>query len=335
MDGAISGARDSGAVAQLLTLAASDMASVDAVIAGRMQSRVPLIPSLAEHLIAAGGKRLRPLLTVATARMCGTATDDHVKLAAAVEFIHTATLLHDDVVDGSELRRGKVAANLIWGAPPSVLVGDYLFARAFGLMVETRSLKALDVLARAASVIAEGEVLQLTRSNDVALDQATYLEIITAKTAELFAAAAEGGGIAAGASDEDTASLRAFGMNFGLAFQVMDDVLDYGGASETLGKNIGDDFREGKVTLPLAIAMERSGGQEKAFWTRVVGEKRQDATDFTRARELMRATGSLEASLEIARDFGRAAEQALERFPASTWRDALAALPAFAVTRTA
>jgi len=335
LDGAISPARESGAVGRLLDLAAADLAAVDEVIAGRMQSKVPLIPALAEHLIGAGGKRLRPLLTVATARMCGVSSDHHVKLAAAVEFIHTATLLHDDVVDGSELRRGRVAANLIWGAPPSVLVGDYLFARAFGLMVETRNLKALDVLARAASVIAEGEVLQLTRSNDLALDQATYLEIITAKTAELFAAAAEGGGIAAEASDTETEALRRFGLNFGLAFQVIDDVLDYGGVSETLGKNVGDDFREGKVTLPLAVAMERGGAEELGFWTRVVTERRQDESDFVRARELMRRTGALEHAMETARGFAREAEAALAGFPNSVWREALLALPAFAVARAA
>lgn len=323
------------AAARLSALAAGDMAEVNRVIIDRMQSRVALIPALADHLVSAGGKRLRPLLTVATARLCGVETDHHVKLAAAVEFIHTATLLHDDVVDGSERRRGKPAANLIWGAQPSVLVGDFLFARAFALMVDTGSMRALEVLARAATVIAEGEVLQLTRSNDVRLDQATYIEIITAKTAELFAAATEGGGIAAGASDDDTAALRRFGLNFGLAFQIMDDVLDYGGSSETLGKNVGDDFREGKVTLPLAIAMERTGPAEAAFWSRTVGERRQDESDFRRARDLMRECGALEAAVAAARDYAWTAERALDRFAPGPWRDALAALPAYAAARTA
>lgn len=321
--------------ARLATLAAGDMAEVNRVITERMQSRVALIPALADHLVSAGGKRLRPLLTVATARLCGVGNDHHVKLAAAVEFIHTATLLHDDVVDGSERRRGKVAANLIWGAQPSVLVGDFLFARAFGLMVETGSLRALGVLARAASVIAEGEVLQLTRVNDLSLDQQTYLDIITAKTAELFAAASEGGGIAAGASEEDTAALRRFGLNFGLAFQVMDDVLDYGGSSEALGKNVGDDFREGKVTLPLALAMQRTGSAEAPFWSRTVAERRQDEADFRHARELMRSTGALDAAVSVARAFAREAEAALEGFAAGPWREALAALPAYAVSRAA
>lgn len=323
------------AAARLLELAADEMADVDRVITERMQSRVALIPALADHLVSAGGKRLRPLLTVATARLCGVRNDHHVKLAAAVEFIHTATLLHDDVVDGSERRRGKVAANLIWGAQPSVLVGDFLFARAFALMVDTGSMRALDVLARAATVIAEGEVLQLTRSNDVALDQKTYIEIITAKTAELFAAATEGGGIAAGAGEDDTAALRRFGLNFGLSFQITDDVLDYGGSSEALGKNVGDDFREGKVTLPLAIAMERTGSDEAAFWSRTVGERRQEPGDFVRARELILECGALEEASAIARRYAADAEQALDRFAPGPWRDALAALPAYAAARTA
>ena len=333
MDGTPLQARGGDAVGRLSAMAAADMAAVDSVIVERMQSRVPLIPQLSEHLIAAGGKRVRPLLTVATARLCGVEGDHHVKLAAAVEFIHTATLLHDDVVDNSELRRGRVAANLIWGPAPSVLVGDYLFARAFGLMVETRSLRALGVLSRAAAVISEGEVLQLTRSNDLDLDEETYLRIITAKTAELFAASAEGGGIAAGVDDQQTAALRRFGMAFGLAFQIVDDVLDYGGAAERLGKNTGDDFREGKVTLPLALAVARTGEAERPFWTRVVAEKRQTAEDFARARTLMVETGALEAALDRARGFAAEAEAALAGFEPSPWRDALAALPAFAVTR--
>src|SRR6202000_232781 len=197
---------------------------------------VPLIPALGDHLVEAGGKRLRPLLTVAAARLCGTRNDAHRNLAAAVEFIHTATLLHDDVVDGSQLRRGKVAAHLIWGGSASVLVGDFLFARAFELMVETGSLRALDILAKASGVIAEGEVMQLTRSHDLNLDQATYIEIIRAKTAELFAAAAEAGAVAAAAPESQIAALRAYGLNLGLAFQLTDDALDYGGKTEDLGK---------------------------------------------------------------------------------------------------
>ncbi|MGH6957684.1 MAG: polyprenyl synthetase family protein, partial [Caulobacteraceae bacterium] len=251
------------------------MDGVDALILARMQSPVSVIPLLAEHLIAAGGKRLRPLLTVGAARLAGGRGDAALKLAAAVEFIHTATLLHDDVVDSSQLRRGKVAAHLIWGAPSSLLVGDFLFARAFELMVETGSLRALEILARASRVIAEGEVLQLTRAHDLKLSQATYLEIVGAKTAELFAAAAEAGAVSAGASEGEARAVRDFGRAFGVAFQLADDALDYDGSTETLGKNAGDDFREGKATLPLILAISRSGPREAEFWERAIGRKEQ------------------------------------------------------------
>ena len=336
MDGAISPARESGAVGRLLDLAAADLAAVDEVIAGRMQSKVPLIPALAEHLIGAGGKRLRPLLTVATARMCGVSSDHHVKLAAAVEFIHTATLLHDDVVDGSELRRGRVAANLIWGAPPSVLVGDYLFARAFGLMVETRNLKALDVLARAASVIAEGEVLQLTRSNDLALDQATYLEIITAKTAELFAAAAEGGGIAAEASDTETEALRRFGLNFGLAFQVIDDVLDLRERGVDLGKPTGQDLRQGNVTLPtmLYAAGLRPGSPEAERLRAIVAGDLDDQTAIDAVAADIRASGAIDAAIDVAASYVEQAKRCVASVPSMETRELLEELADFALTRS-
>jgi len=328
-------ARPAGSVERLAKLAAADMASVDALIVARMQSPVSVIPALADHLIEAGGKRLRPLLTVAASRLCGGVGDAGWKLAAAVEFIHTATLLHDDVVDSSQLRRGKVAAHLIWGAPSSVLVGDFLFARAFELMVETGAMKALEILARASRVIAEGEVLQLTRSHDLNLSQAMYLEIISAKTAELFAAAAEAGAVAAGADDARSAALRAYGMNLGLAFQLADDALDYGGATETLGKNAGDDFREGKATLPLLLAIARSGPREADFWERAINRHDQTDADFRRARELIIGTGALEATLDLAADYAETAKAALEGFPAGDWREALSALADFAVSRRA
>jgi octaprenyl-diphosphate synthase len=327
--------RDPGSVDGLLSLAAADMAGVDALILDRMQSDVPLIPALAEHLIAAGGKRLRPLITVAAARLAGSDNGHCLKLAAAVEFIHTATLLHDDVVDGSQLRRGKVAAHLIWGAPQSVLVGDFLFARSFELMVETGSIQALDILARASRVIAEGEVLQLTRSHDLNLGQPIYLQIIAAKTAELFAAAAEAGAVSAGADAARIAALRAYGMNLGMAFQLADDVLDYGGATEALGKNAGDDFREGKATLPLLLAIQRSGPHEAAFWERTVGRRDQTEADFKRVREIMTATGALDASLDLAADYADAAKADLAVFPDNDWRAALEALADFAVSRRA
>jgi octaprenyl-diphosphate synthase len=328
-------ARDVGSADRLFLLAQADMAGVDALIIERMRSPVSVIPLLAEHLIAAGGKRLRPLLTIGAARLIGGQGDGAPKLAAAVEFIHTATLLHDDVVDSSQLRRGKVAAHLIWGAPSSVLVGDFLFARAFELMVETGSLKALEILARASRVIAEGEVLQLTRAHDLRLSQTTYLEIIAAKTAELFAAAAEAGAVSAGANARQADALRAFGHNLGLAFQLADDALDYGGATEVLGKNAGDDFREGKATLPLLLAIARCGPRESDFWERAIGRKEQTEADFRRARELIVGSGALEATLDIAADYAAAAKASLAAFPRGDWREALESLADFAANRRA
>jgi len=327
--------RSVGSVDGLVRLAETDMAGVDALIMARMDSPVPTIPALAEHLIAAGGKRLRPLLTLAADRLAGGRDSHCLKLAAAVEFIHTATLLHDDVVDGSQLRRGKVAAHLIWGGASSVLVGDFLFARAFELMVETGSLRALDILAKASSVIAEGEVLQLTRAHDLNLNQDVYLEIVRAKTAELFAAAAEAGGVAAGASDRHIAALREYGLCLGLAFQLTDDALDYGGATETLGKNAGDDFREGKATLPLILAVARSGAREAPFWERAIGRLEQVEGDFRRARELVLGTGALESTLNLAFDYAEQAQRALQLFPDNDWRRALEDLASFAVSRAA
>ena len=319
----------------LLKLAGPDMAGVDSLIRDRMQSPVSVIPALAEHLIGGSAKRLRPLLTVAAARLAGAKDDGCRKLAAAVEFIHTATLLHDDVVDSSELRRGKVAAHLIWGAPSSVLVGDFLFARAFELMVETGSMSALEILARASRVIAEGEVLQLTRAHDLDLDEAVYLEIIKAKTAELFAAAAEAGGVCAGATADQCRGLRQYGQDLGLAFQLVDDSLDYSGVSETLGKNPGDDFREGKATLPLILAIIRTGEAERAFWLRTIDALDQTDADFERARQLVRETGALDSTLKAAAGYAASAKAALAVFPASDWRTALEDLADFAVARLA
>ncbi len=311
------------------------MAAVDALIRKHMDSPVPVIPALADHLIAGSAKRLRPLLTVAAARLAGARDDACLKLAAAVEFIHTATLLHDDVVDSSQLRRGRVAAHLIWGAPSSVLVGDFLFARAFELMVGARSMPALEILARASRVIAEGEVLQLTRAHDLDLSQEVYLEIIKAKTAELFAAAAEAGAVSAGASPDRCKALRRFGQDLGLAFQLVDDALDYSGDSETLGKNPGDDFREGKATLPLLLAMVRSGPAERDFWIRTIDRRDQTDADFERARELMVETGALDSTLDLAADHAANAKAALVDFPTNSWRPALEDLADFAVARRA
>jgi len=326
-------ASPTGSVEPLVRLASADMAGVDLLITARMESPVPVIPALADHLIAAGGKRLRPLLTVAAARLAGARDDECLKLAAAVEFVHTATLLHDDVVDGSKLRRGKVAAHLIWGGSSSVLVGDFLFARAFELMVEAGSLRALHILAKASSVIAEGEVLQLTRAHDLNLDEKTYLEIIGAKTAELFAAAAEAGAVSANAPEREIAALRQFGFNLGIAFQLVDDALDYGGATETLGKNAGDDFREGKATLPLLLAIGRTGAKEAAFWERTITRLDQTEADFRRARELIIGTGAVKATGDLARQYADEAKTTLKAFPDNDWRRALEDLADFAVTR--
>ena len=252
-----------------------------------------------------------------------------------MEFIHTATLLHDDVVDSSQLRRGRVAAHLIWGAPSSVLVGDFLFARAFELMVGAGSMPALEILARASRVIAEGEVLQLTRAHDLDLSQDVYLEIIRAKTAELFAAAAESGAVSAGASPERCRALRKYGQDLGVAFQLVDDALDYSGDAGALGKNPGDDFREGKATLPLLLVMARTGVKERDFWVRTIDRREQTDADFERTRELMRQTGALQATLDLARGYAESAKAALADFGASPWRPALEDLADVAVARTA
>ena len=327
-------ARSAPSIAGLTRLAQRDMEGVDALIRNRMQSPVSVIPALAEHLIGGSAKRLRPLLTIAAARLAGAKDDACLNLAAAVEFIHTATLLHDDVIDSSELRRGKVAAHLIWGAPASVLVGDFLFARSFELMVEAGSMPALEILARASRVIAEGEVLQLTRAHDLDLPQETYLEIIGAKTAELFAAASEAGAVSAGAPAATCAALRRFGRNLGLAFQLVDDALDYSGASETLGKNPGDDFREGKATLPLLLAIARTGEAEKAFWERTIDRREQTEADFERARLLVSGCGALDATLALAEDYAADAKAALAGFKgADGWKAALMELADFAVWR--
>ena len=318
----------------LVALGAADMAVVDGLIRERMQSEVEVVPALAEHLIAAGGKRLRPLVAIAAARLIGGQGDAHHKLAAAVEFIHTATLLHDDIVDGSRTRRGKTAAHLIWGAAQSVLVGDFLFTKAFDLMVDTGSLKALRLLAHASSVIAEGEVLQLTRAHDLELPQEVYIQIIGAKTAALFATAAESGAVAAMGGDADCDALKAYGMNLGLAFQLADDALDYGGASDALGKDAGDDFREGKATLPLLLAVQRTKGKEDAFWARVARPDEQAEGDFKRARELVIGTGALGATLDLAGDYADAAKAALDRFEDGPWKAALIELADFSVSRS-
>jgi octaprenyl-diphosphate synthase len=326
-------ADDPTALQRLSGLVADDMRRVDAIIAERMTSPVGMIPTLATHLIDAGGKRLRPMLTVAAARMCGYEGVNHLKLAATVEFIHTATLLHDDVVDGSDLRRGKIAANLLWGNAASVLVGDFLFARSFTLMVETGSLRVLEILSRASSIIAEGEVRQLGALNDVSTSRGEYMEIIEAKTAALFSAATEVGAVIAGAAPEPVRALAAYGLDLGLAFQLVDDALDYGGLSSELGKSVGDDFREGKVTLPAVIAIARATQEERSFWSRVLAEVDQRPGDFERACEILDARGAVTATLDAARERAEAAKAAIRPFADGEIKQALEDLPDFVVER--
>ncbi|MFO1141355.1 MAG: polyprenyl synthetase family protein [Amaricoccus sp.] len=312
------------------------MAAVNALIRARMASEhAPRIPEVTAHLVEAGGKRLRPLLTLAAARLCGYRGDHHVKLAATVEFIHTATLLHDDVVDESQRRRGRPTANLLWDNKSSVLVGDYLFARAFQLMVETGSIRVLDILANASAVIAEGEVLQLTAASNLGTDEATYLQVVRGKTAALFAAASEAGGVVAGAPEAQVAALAAYGDALGIAFQIADDVLDYGGLAADLGKNTGDDFRERKMTLPVVRAVAAATPAERAFWLRVISKGEQRDGDLEEAQALMARHGALESAHRTARDFADRARAALAPLPALPLRDHLLALADFVVARVA
>ncbi|MEO0680998.1 MAG: polyprenyl synthetase family protein [Pseudomonadota bacterium] len=310
------------------------MEGVNQLIASRMASRhAPRIPEVTRHLVEAGGKRLRPILTLAAARLCGYDGDAHVKLAATVEFIHTATLLHDDVVDESEQRRGRPTANLLWDNKSSVLTGDYLFARAFQLMVETGSLRVLDILSNAAATIAEGEVMQLATANDLATGEPAYLQMIHGKTAALFEAATQVGGVIGERPEAEIEALAAYGRALGMAFQIVDDLLDYGGASAALGKNTGDDFREGKVTLPVLLAFAGADGDAAAFWRRVIERRDQADGDMDRALELMAATGALAETERRARAYTAEARDALTVFPPSDLRDALDGIAEFVVAR--
>jgi octaprenyl-diphosphate synthase len=308
---------------RLATLLSADMQRVNTLIIERMQSPVALIPQLAGHIIAAGGKRLRPMLTLASARLCGYRGERHLALAAAVEFIHTATLLHDDVVDASDLRRGLATANAVWGNKSSVLVGDFLFSRAFQLMVEDGSLRVLDILSEASALIAEGEVLQLVTSNDTETTEDAYLSVIEAKTAQLFAAASRIGAVVAARPHEEEEALAAFGRNLGIAFQLVDDMLDYSAHQAELGKTVGDDFRDGKITLPVVLALREAGDAERGFWRRTLEELEQGDGDLAQAIELMTRHGTLHATLERARGYAEGARRALQPFRDSPEKRAL------------
>jgi octaprenyl-diphosphate synthase len=317
----------------LTALIAADMERVNKTILSRTTSDVSMIPEVANHLISSGGKRLRPILTLATAGLCQYRGEGHIKLAAAVEFMHTATLLHDDVVDQSDLRRGKAAARVLWGNEASVLVGDFLLGQAFKMMVEVGSLPCLDVLSTAAAVIAEGEVMQLSASKDTTTTEDAYLEVIRAKTAALFSAACEVGPILAKRAKAEIEACRGYGTNLGIAFQLIDDALDYGGSSAKLGKNVGDDFREGKITLPVVLSFRRGTPTEREFWKRTLERGEVADGDLETAFATVRKHRAIEDTIERARHYGAMARDALELFPASPWKHALLDAVEFAVQR--
>ena len=315
-------------------LLSEDIESVEALLKARAASPVSVIPNLSGYIVSAGGKRLRPLITLAVARACGATEMEPVHcLATAVEFIHTATLLHDDVVDESDLRRGKKAAKNIWGNSASILVGDFLFARAFTLMVETGRMSVLDILSNASTVIAEGEVHQLAVQGRLDLPTEDYLSIIEAKTAALFEAAARSGAVCADADENVVSAMATYGKNLGLAFQLVDDALDYGGTTAVIGKTVGDDFRECKITLPVVIARRRGSSDDKAFWDRALNPDTQSENDLTHAIHLIRSTGAAEDTLAEARSYIAIAKKALKAVPQSEYVTALADLADFCVER--
>lgn len=328
-----SGKRETVSIESLIGLTAGDMARVNELILSKAGSDVEMIPEIANHLISSGGKRLRPMVTLAAAQMFGYSGDGHVKLATSVEFMHTATLLHDDVVDESDMRRGKKTARMIWGNQASVLVGDYLLGQAFRLMVDVGSLDALDILSTAASVIAEGEVMQLAAANNLETTEDEHFAVIKAKTAALFSAAAEVGPVIAKAGRADRAALRSYGMNLGLAFQLIDDALDYGGSSKDLGKNVGDDFREGKVTLPVILAYRRGSAAERGFWKSAIENNATDDAALEKAVGLMTRHGAIADTIGRARHFGEIARDALAPLDASPQKAALLDVIDFCISR--
>jgi len=323
----------SASLEPLIGLTEADMGKVNEAILARAHSHVELIPELAGHLINSGGKRIRPMLTVAAARLCGYRGELHVKLATSVEFMHTATLLHDDVVDESDLRRGQAAARKIWGNQASVLVGDYLLGQAFKMMVETGSLESLRILSNAAAVIAEGEVLQLAASHDTTTTEDAYLQVIGAKTAALFAAASEVGAVIAGRPREEQAALESYGRNLGVAFQLVDDALDYSGKQALMGKSVGDDFREGKITLPVVLSYRRGVAEERSFWKRTLEDGNQTPDDLIYAQKLMERHDAIADTVERARHYGDIARDALAIFPDGPYKSALLEAVDFCVAR--
>lgn len=318
----------------LLALVGSDMEAINRIILDKAVSDVDMIPELAHHLIDSGGKRLRPMLALATAKLCRYGGEGHIRTASAVEFMHTATLLHDDVVDESAARRGRKTARMIWGNQASVLVGDFLLGQAFKMFVDVGSLSVLRIMSNAAATIAEGEVMQLAAAKNTATTEDAYLAIINAKTAALFAAAAESGAALAERPEDEQAALRSYGKNLGLAFQLVDDALDYSGDSARLGKSVGDDFREGKITLPLILAFRRGTATERDFWNRTIADGDIRDGDLEEAISLMKRHRTLEATFERARSYGAIAQDALAIFPAGSEKAALEDVIQFCIGRT-
>lgn len=318
---------------RLAAALADDMAAVNDMIRARMASEhAPRIPEVTAHLVEAGGKRLRPMLTLAAARLCGYDGPYHVHLAATVEFIHTATLLHDDVVDESDQRRGRPTANLLWDNQSSVLVGDYLFSRSFQLMVETGSLRVLDILANASATIAEGEVLQLTAAADLATTEEIYFKVVRGKTAALFSAAMQVGGVIADADEDKVKALFAYGDALGISFQIVDDLLDYGG-TDAIGKNVGDDFRERKLTLPVIRAIAAGDADERTFWKRTIGKGQQDDGDLDRAKSILARHGAMRSTRDTALEWAEKAKAALAPIPDHNLKSMLIDLADYVVAR--
>lgn len=317
----------------LMDLVSEDMGKVNDLILSKTGSEIKMIPEVAKHLIDSGGKRLRPMITLAAGQMCGYTGDHHITLAASVEFMHTATLLHDDVVDQSDMRRGKLAARMLWGNEASVLVGDFLLGQAFRMMVQTGSLAALEVLSHAATVIAEGEVQQLATAKNLETTEDEYLSVIRSKTAALFAAAAEVGPIIAGKSRSTISGFRSYGTNLGLAFQLVDDALDYGGSAQSLGKNVGDDFREGKVTLPVLLCYRRGDDEERRFWQESIANGQNDDDRLARGMDLMVKYDAIGDTVLRARHYAEIAKDALAPMPPSPHKDALVEVLDFCISR--
>jgi len=318
----------------LLDLVSADMDAINRIILDKAVSDVDLIPQLAHHLIDSGGKRLRPMLALASAKLCEYPGQGHIRVASAIEFMHTATLLHDDVVDESGLRRGKQTARILWGNQASVLVGDFLLGQAFRMLVDVGSLPVLKILSNAAAVIAEGEVMQLAAANNTATTEDEYLAIINAKTAALFSAAAEVGAAICNRPAAEQNALKAYGRNLGLAFQLVDDALDYSGDSSNLGKAVGDDFREGKITLPVILSFRRGSDEERQFWTRTIADGEIADGDLERAVALMKQHKAIEATMERARSYGAIARDALAIFPNRPEKSAMLDVIEFCVHRS-